>query len=141
MDINLASNDGDVLACYPVMRELRPDIAEDAFLQCVQQQRQQGYRLAFISDNGMIVSVAGFRISNNLAWGHFLYVDDLVTAGSSRSKGYGSAMLAWLRDYARDQGCGQLHLDSGTQRIDAHRFYEREGVTTTGKHFAQVLGE
>ena len=86
-----------------------------------------------------VVAVAGFRIGDNLAWGRFMYVDDLATLAAQRSKGYGSGLLSWLRTYAASQGCEQLHLDSGMQRKDAHRFYEREGMTISGLHFAEQI--
>jgi hypothetical protein len=50
-----------------------------------------------------------------------------------------SAMLDWLHRYARKQGCEQLHLDSGIQREQAHRFYHREGMTTAAYHFVTLL--
>jgi len=75
----------------------------------------------------------------NLAWGRFLYVDDLVTTDEQRSKGNGARMLSWLREYAVKEGCSELHLDSGMQRLDAHRFYEREGMSKTGFHIAEKL--
>ena len=61
------------------------------------------------------VAVAGFRVGENLAWGRFLYVDDLVTLSAHRSKGYGSKLLTWLKAFAVREGCMQLHLDSGIQ--------------------------
>ena len=48
-------------------------------------------------------------------------------------------MLAWLRQFARDRGCTRLHLDSGLQRTDAHRFYEREGMRKSAFHFFEPL--
>lgn len=32
-----------------------------------------------------------------------------------------------------------MHLDSGTQRKDAHRFYEREGMSVAGFHFVENM--
>jgi hypothetical protein len=32
-----------------------------------------------------------------------------------------------------------VHLDSGVQRKDAHRFYEREGMKLASFHFSQVI--
>lgn len=135
MDILFATSDADIRACYPVMRELRPHIAEEEFLTRVRRQQHSGYRLAFICETDEAVAVAGFRIGDNLAWGRFLYVDDLVTLSSHRSQGYGATLLAWLQDYAREHDCAQAHLDSGLQRIQAHHFYEREGMTASGYHF------
>ena len=34
------------------------------------------------------------------------------------------------------ESCRQLHLDSGIQREETHRFYEREGISRAGFHFA-----
>jgi len=135
----LAETDAEIAACFPVMQQLRPHLVAAEFVARVRAQQRAGYSLAFIADAGGVVAVAGLRLSDNLAWGRFLYVDDLVTSAARRSEGHGAALLAWLRDYAKQAGCAQLHLDSGFQRLDAHRFYEREGVAKTGFHFAQVL--
>jgi GNAT superfamily N-acetyltransferase len=139
MDIQLASGDEAIAACYPAMRELRPHVGEQEFLSRVRAQQAAGYRLACLSAEGTPVAVAGFRIGENLAWDRHLYVDDLVTLPDHRSMGYGSALLAWLRSYAVEHGCAQLHLDSGLQREAAHRFYEREGMTKASFHFAEII--
>jgi GNAT superfamily N-acetyltransferase len=102
-------------------------------------QQEDGYRLAYVEDEGSVVAVAGFRISLNLAWGRFLYVDDLVTQADGRSKGYGRSLLKWLADHARESGCGELHLDSGVQRYGAHRFYLAHRMDITSHHFALKL--
>lgn len=139
MNISLAITDAAIAACYPVMRELRPHIAASEFLPRIRSQERSGYRLACIEGPAGVVAVAGFRTGENLAWGRFLYVDDLVTLPEHRSQGYGSALLSWLRTYAAEQGCGQMHLDSGVQRKDAHRFYEREGMTLASLHFFEKI--
>jgi len=137
MDIRLATSDTEIAACFPVMRELRPELVEEMFVSRIRNLEAAGYRLASLQGTEGAVAVAGFRISENLAWGRFLYVDDLVTLSTQRSQGHGHRLLSWLRDYASQQGCAQLHLDSGMQRKDAHRFYEREGMPVTGLHFAE----
>lgn len=139
MNIRLATTDSEIAACYPVMRELRPHLAESDFLPRVRGLQQTGFRLAFVEQPEGVVAVTGFRLGENLAWGRFLYVDDLVTLPAHRSNGLGAALLAWLREYAESQGCQQLHLDSGIQRKDAHRFYQREDMSVSGYHFALDL--
>lgn len=139
LDIHLARADAEILACWQVMHELRPAIRERDFVARVRRQEATGYRLAYLKVPEGVIAVAGFRILENLAWGLFLYVDDLVTAAAHRSRGHGGVLLDWLVDHAAEQGCGQLHLDSGLQREQAHRFYQREGVAITGYHFAAEL--
>lgn len=139
MNIRIATTDSEIAACYPVMRELRPHIAEDQFLSRVRSQEKTGYQLAFVEQSGGVVAVAGFRVGENLAWGRFLYVDDLVTLPSHRSNGFGASLLSWLREFAAQEGCVQVHLDSGIQRKDAHRFYERAGMSMASFHFVENL--
>jgi GNAT superfamily N-acetyltransferase len=81
-------------------------------------------------------AVAGFRLVEMLAWGRSLYVDDLVTDSAERSKGYGESLMRWLIDCARATGCEELHLDSGVQRFDAHRFYLAQRMKISSHHFA-----
>lgn len=139
MNIRIATTDSEISACYPVMRELRPHIAEGQFLSRVRSQEKAGYRLAFVEQSDAVVAVAGFRVGENLAWGRFLYVDDLVTLPSCRSNGFGASLLSWLREFAIRNGCVQMHLDSGIQRKDAHRFYEREGMSMASFHFLESI--
>jgi GNAT superfamily N-acetyltransferase len=133
--IALACSPEQILRCHPVMQELRPHLTAGAFVEQVQRQQLQGYQLAFLEADGGIQAVAGYRVIENLAWGRFLYVDDLVTAGSRRSQGHGRRLFAWLVAQARAADCHQLHLDSGVQRFAAHRFYLRERMDLSCHHF------
>lgn len=134
-----AETDEAILACREVMRELRPHVAAGDFLKTVRAMQADGLRLACIRDGGRVVAVAGYRISTNLFCGKHLYVDDLVTAESERSRGHGKALLAWLRELAVENGCDVFHLDSGVQRKRAHQFYLREGLELASYHFSARL--
>jgi GNAT superfamily N-acetyltransferase len=105
--------------------------------------RPKGYRLlgAFSPDREQAVAVAGFRVGDSLAWGHYLYVDDLSTAADARRQGHAGVLLDWLTEEGRRLGCGQLHLDSGTgaERFDAHRLYYNHGLAIYSHHFARGL--
>jgi len=130
-----AVTDGDIADCFDVMAELRPHLKRESFVPLVRSMEPDGFRLAFISDGGRVVAVAGYRISTNLFYGKHLYVDDLVTSDTERSKGHGRELLAWLRALAVELGCAAFHLDSGVQRKRAHAFYLREGLALSGHHF------
>jgi GNAT superfamily N-acetyltransferase len=134
-----ATTDAEIADCYQVMAELRPHVPRERFLPLVKSMHAQGYRLACIREAGRVVAVAGYRLSTNLFYGRNLYVDDLVTADSERSKGHGKALLDWLKQLARDQGCDAFHLDSGVQRKRAHQFYLREGLELSSYHFSTRL--
>jgi GNAT superfamily N-acetyltransferase len=137
--IREATTDPDIARCFAVMSQLRPHLTEEGFVPRVRLQQAEGYRLAFLEDGGEVVATAGFRIMENLSAGRVLYVDDLVTDGGSRSRGYGARLLSWLADRARAEGCAKLDLDSGVWRTDAHRFYHAQGMTTFAHHFRMDL--
>jgi GNAT superfamily N-acetyltransferase len=141
MNIRIVTSDDDIQACYAVMSELRPHVRESDFVARVRDMQRQGYLLVAATEECRVVAVAGVNITENLAWGRFLYVSDLVTASNYRSRGYGKALLSWLRAFAKAEGCAQMHLDSGMQRNDAHRFYKREGMEILGYHFSEDLCE
>ncbi len=122
--IRVAGTDREVDACFPVMAQLRPHLARSEFVARVRRQMADGYRLAYLLEGSTVRTVAGYRVGDE----------------SRRSRGCGKALLAWLQHEARRLHCAQLHLDSGTQRKDAHRFYLREGVDLAGYHFARKLG-
>jgi GNAT superfamily N-acetyltransferase len=128
------------------MRELRPAYADvGAFVEHVDGVlRAGGYRL--IGAFGAVLdeparAAAGFRVAESLAWGRHVYVDDLSTVPAARRQGLAGALLQWLVGEARAQGCGQLHLDSGTghERFDAHRLYHAHGLSITSHHFAREV--
>jgi GNAT superfamily N-acetyltransferase len=138
--ITIATSIQEISDCFPVMQELRSNLDLDSFIaQVCRQQHQFNYQLAYLQSDGLIQAVAGFRIAESLAWGKFLYVDDLVSRSSSRSQGYGAELFDWLTNYARNHDCQQLTLDSGVQRFAAHRFYLRQRMEITSHHFTLNL--
>jgi GNAT superfamily N-acetyltransferase len=138
-EIFLAKEDDEIRSCYTVMAELRPHVQPEEFLLRVRRQIEvAGYNLAYLTD-GEVKAVAGFRVSECLAWGKFLYVDDLVSKSGDRSKGYGGDLFDWLVRYAKEEGCDQFHLDSGVQRFAAHRFYLNKRMAIECHHFGLKL--
>lgn len=71
--------------------------------------------------------------------GRMLYVDDLVTLPARRSQGFGDKLMDFLMEQARREKCVEFHLDSGTQRKEAHRFYFRRGMLINAFHFGQPI--
>ena len=137
--IQLAAHADDFARCFEVMRELRPHLTPETFLAQVTRQQAQGYRIAYLECEGVVRSVTGYRLLENLAWGRILYVDDLVTRAADHGGGFGSLLLDWLVAEARQLGCDQFHLDSGVQRFGAHRFYLHKGMDITCHHFAMKM--
>lgn len=135
MKIYIAKSVREIKECYPVMVQLRVGLKREEFIKRVNRQRRDGYMLAIAKDKNKVVTVAGFRIIENLAHGKFLYIDDFITDSENRSKGYGDKLFDFLVEYAKKEMCKALHLDSGVQRFDAHRFYFRKRMSIISHHF------
>jgi len=105
--------------------------------------RPRGYRVAGAFGDGSATAAAsvGFRVTENLAWGRFVYVDDLSTLPGHRGRGLARALLAYVDAEASRLGCDQLHLDSGTapERASAHRQYFTNGMRISSHHFSRSL--
>jgi GNAT superfamily N-acetyltransferase len=131
----------DTRLAFEAMRALRPALVEEAdFVTRIDQvQRPERYRLvgSFDRPEGPAAGVAGFRTGSSLAWGRFLYVDDLATLPQARRRGHAGRLLDWLLDEARRLECNSLHLDAlvGPSRVDAHRLYLNRGLSIAAHHF------
>ncbi len=136
MKVHIAGDERELKRIAPVMLELRDHFDTDGLIAQIRRQQQDGYIVAYVEEDGEVLAVAGFVITSKLAWHKHLYVDDLVTTAASRSRGAGRRLMDWLKQYAIENGCRQLHLDSGVHRFRAHRFYLREGFDINSHHFA-----
>jgi GNAT superfamily N-acetyltransferase len=137
--ISVARSEQEIADCYTVMAELRPHVSREGFLPTVRRLCEvAGFQLAYLAD-GEVKAVAGFRISEWLAGGRYLEIEDLVAKSGERSKGYGGELFDWLVERAREDGCRQVRLVSRVGRLDAHRFYTRKGMTLEAHYFSMSL--
>lgn len=60
-------------------------------------------------------------------------------APTQRSQGVGRLMVAEAERLAREAGAAVLELTSNLRRVDAHRFYEREGFARSHAGFKKRL--
>ena len=138
--IRNAESPAEIMQCFPIVTELRPHLSRDDFPSLVRRLSEStGFRLAYVSDPE-IKAVAGYRMAEWMYSGKYLEIEDLITTGAERSKGYGSALFQWLVVQAERNRCKQLRLVSGVQRSDAHRFYERLGMRYEAKYFSLNIG-
>jgi GNAT superfamily N-acetyltransferase len=141
-DITLrhAETDEEIAACFPVMAQLRPHLADAAELIArVGRQRAAGYRILAAWRGGVPVGLAGYRVAENLIHGRFLYLDDLVTVESERRHGVGARLLDAVAAEGRKSGCGRLVLDTALDNVLAHRFYYRQGLLARALRFSRDI--
>lgn len=132
--------DEDYNACFEVMRELRPHLTDAAaFAAQARRQARQGYRLLAAWQDNKVKGLAGYRTQENLMYGQFMYVDDLVTTSDARSEGVGARLIEATRKEAQEMGCAWFVLDTAAENALGQRFYYRQGLLGRGIHFHQQL--
>jgi ribosomal protein S18 acetylase RimI-like enzyme len=137
--IEIATTDEQIDRCFDAISELRPHLVRSEFLSRIRSlQASSGFRLAYLFD-GSIRCVAGYRISEWLAGGRYLEIEDLVAPAATRSRGAGSQIFDWLCKTARSEYCDHIRLVSRVSREDAHRFYERKGMAKEAYYFSMQL--
>ncbi|MEA2270525.1 MAG: hypothetical protein QOD55_2314 [Solirubrobacteraceae bacterium] len=136
--------EGETHRVAPALLELRTEAGPlEQLIERIDAQRAAGYRVvgAFEEGEDEAQAVIGFKVTENLAWGRYLYVEDVVTRPSGRGKGHAPALMTWVLDQGRAAGCTSAHLNSGTgaDRRGAHRFYFNSGLRIAAHHFAMEL--
>lgn len=136
MDIRELTSPAEVQMAYSVMKQLRPHLEnEQVFVEQVSRMQQQDYALIAAFENHEIVGLAGYRLQENLMYGKFLYVDDLVVTENARSKGVGSKILKAVIKVAKENNCAEFVLDTGLSMAMAQRFYFSQGLLTQAIRF------
>lgn len=142
--VDVTDSDGKVVEpewlgrAEAVHRQLRADLPADygARLRTV---FANGARMSLVTEDDAVRGVALWRVIENTYEGRRLYVDDLVTDETRRSRGIGKILLQHLERHAKEIHCDVLALDSGTQRSAAHRFYFRHGLVIPSFCFRKTL--
>lgn len=135
-EVKIMKSSSDILKTFQTVRQLRPHLREDEFVNTINRLiNTNNYHLVAVIENDEVTAVAGYRVTESLAWGKYFYVDDLITSENHRKMGYAQLLWNWLIHEAKQNNCEQFHLDSGVQRYDAHRFYLKNKLNITCHHF------
>jgi ribosomal protein S18 acetylase RimI-like enzyme len=130
----------EIESCFKLMKVLRPKMQSPSdFVEQVLRQQKTSYRILAIEEQGKIVALAGYRESENLIYGKFIYVDDLVTDPDYRSLNMGQTLLKHISGIAHEKLKKNVVLDTGIANSQAQKFYYRESFLALGMHFVKAI--
>jgi len=98
-----------------------------------------GGRMTLAVEGNAVRSLAVWRLIDNICEGRRFHFDDLVTDVQARSRGAGARLLAALEERAVRAGSTVVALDSGTQRVGAHKFYFGAGYVIPSFSFRKTI--
>jgi GNAT superfamily N-acetyltransferase len=90
-------------------------------------------------DGDLVGLCTAYLELNSVRFGQRCWVEDLAVDPARRSQGIGARLLGAARDWARGRGATHLELDTAESRVDAQRFYEREGAVNRSISYAWEL--
>ncbi|MED1564580.1 GNAT family N-acetyltransferase [Bacillus paramycoides] len=140
MNISEIVTEAELHDVLPVLQQLRTKLSKEEASSLFQKMKEENYKLLSLRNEGdEVVSLAGVAICTNFYNKKHVFVYDLVTAEAHRSKGYGNVLLSYIEDWGMENGCESIDLTSAFPRLDAHRFYEREGYDKVSFSFHKKL--
>lgn len=134
-NVLIADTDEKVLHCIDVIQSLRPHITNENLLSYFHKMKGQNYHIIYTEVNGKPVAFSGYRFITHFFSGDIIYIDDLGTLPEFRGKGFGSLLLDYIFDIAKQKNLDGVQLDSGHHRYDAHRLYLTKGFKIVSHHF------
>jgi ribosomal protein S18 acetylase RimI-like enzyme len=72
--------------------------------------------------------------------GEFIYVNEIVVRPASRRSGVGRALIADLRDFARQNGVREIKLDVGYFNSEATSFFRAQGFEIARERMSIWVG-
>jgi len=94
-----------------------------------------GIKYFLAKDNGKITGSCYICIIPNLTYNgkSIGYIENVITNENYRRKGIGKKLMEMAIEYAKENNCYKIVLQSGIKRVKAHKFYESIGLDGESK--------
>ncbi len=131
--------ESELTTILPLIQILNPDVPPATLALRLEAMRKEGYRCAGAFAGERCIAIAGLWFGTRFWCGRYVDIDNVIVEESWRRQGIGQALIAWIEDYARRQGCEKAVLDAYVTNEGAHRFYMGYGYRIVGFHFDRNL--
>ena len=135
-----AKDKNDLERFYPIMKELRPHLTFEDYISIYDEAHtSDGYEIVAIEQHGEVQAVMGYRFLSDYVRGRHLYIDDLISTEKSRSKGFGTELLNYAEEVAKQNGLKVLRLCTGIENERGVKFYEKNNWVKRAFAYAKKL--
>ncbi len=124
--------------------KLTQQLNPDTSISVLQERQKQmftfdNYRCFGIFNEEKLVGLSSGWILVKLYSGKQLEVDNLIIDNSIQSKGFGKVFLNYIEDWAKQNNCKTVELNTYVQNNKSHKFYFNQGYRILGFHFEKQL--
>lgn len=95
--------------------------------------------LVFEEDKDIIALISVHFIPQLAVKGDFARISYFAVDKNIRSKGIGRKIEEYCNDLALKRKCDRVEVHCHSRRVDAHRFYIRQGFKESPKYFVKML--
>lgn len=88
---------------------------------------------------GELVGIASGWISVKFYCGKQLEVENVFVNSALQSKGIGKLFFGFIENWAKEQGCNTVELNTYVQNSKSHKFYFNQGYSILGFHFRKYI--
>ncbi len=123
----------DFLTHFPPKEEQDMDLWARQIEKFAQDERMY---LLVAEENGKAVSSVQMAIVEGLTHNvrPFAVIENVVTHGDYRNRGFASALLERATELAREKNCYKLFLETGSNKESTLNFYRKNGFAIDEKH-------
>lgn len=129
----------EMLACFPLIQLLNPQMSLDTYQLYLKQMVQTGYRQVVVRREKYLIAVSGYWLGVKLYCGPYLEVDNLVVHEDFRGQGIGRQIIEFLQQEAQRMGCLVMMLDAYKNNTQAGQFYSNLGFEAKGNHWIRPV--
>lgn len=129
----------EIRGIYPFAKLLNPTMEQARFNVLIEQMLGDGYRCAGVLDGERLIGVCGLWIRSQFFSGRTVELDNLVLLDDYKNQGHGRALMRWVEDLGRTEGCEKGWLKTYVGNTPSHRFYYNQGYDIVGFGFLKDL--
>ncbi|PDH46099.1 MAG: GNAT family N-acetyltransferase [Flavobacteriales bacterium MED-G15] len=89
--------------------------------------------------NDQLIGISSGWITIRLYSGKQFEVDNVIINSSDQSKGYGKKFFEFIENWAKQNGCKTIELNTYVKNSRSHKFYYNIGYSIIGFHFWKHL--
>lgn len=98
--------------------------------------------LLVYEDDGRVIAFISMHFIPQLAVkGDFARISYFTVDKTIRNKGIGRMIEDFCTDLAKKRNCDRIEVHCHSRRLDAHRFYSRQGFTESPKYFMKMIND
>lgn len=130
----------DFAEIIPLAHQLNPKLSEEELKDFLFQMFGfSNYYCFGLRENNSLIAISSGWVTVRFYSGKQLEVDNVVVDQKFQSKGYGKLLFQHIENWANEQDCNSVELNTYLENRRSHKFYHQNAYSILGFHFCKFL--